>query len=154
MIGSALARGPDAIRGMIGATLNGTLQWLLRDRQASLEDRRTCPDFGPPDLVGKTSQALGLSRQPNVGPFLATELRFHAQRMLPDLKAWEANLVSTVRRSRSWFQPIASRTTRRWACARRSCSRKLVMSVGSKFEQRLARRWPCWLTLRARSLLN
>ena len=32
-IGSALAQGPDAIRGMIGATLNGTFQWLLRDRQ-------------------------------------------------------------------------------------------------------------------------
>ena len=89
-IGSALAQGPDAIRGMIGATLNGTLPMAAPRPPARLKIGEPAPDFGLPDLAGKTVKLSDFRGSPTLVLFWRPSCGFCA-RMLPDLKAWEAN---------------------------------------------------------------
>jgi peroxiredoxin/uncharacterized membrane protein YphA (DoxX/SURF4 family) len=89
-IGSALAQGPDAIRGMIGATLNGTLPMAAPRPPASLKIGEPAPDFSLPDLAGKTVKLSDFRGSPTLVLFWRPSCGFCA-RMLPDLKAWEAN---------------------------------------------------------------
>jgi peroxiredoxin/uncharacterized membrane protein YphA (DoxX/SURF4 family) len=89
-IGSALAQGPDAIRGMIGATLNGKLPMAAPRPPASLKIGERAPDFGLPDLAGKTVKLSDFRGSPTLVLFWRPSCGFCA-RMLPDLKAWEAN---------------------------------------------------------------
>jgi len=89
-IGSALAQGPDAIRGMIGATLNGKLPMAAPRPPASLKIGEPAPDFSLPDLAGKTVKLSNFRGTPTLVLFWRPSCGFCA-RMLPDLKAWEAN---------------------------------------------------------------
>jgi len=89
-IGSTLAQGPDAIRGMIGATLNDTLPMAAPRRPASLKIGEPAPDFGLPDLADKTVKLSDFRGSPTLVLFWRPSCGFCA-RMLPDLKAWEAN---------------------------------------------------------------
>src|SRR4029077_16867891 len=89
-IGSALAQGPDAIRGMIGATLNGKLPMAAPRPPASLKIGEPAPDFSLPDLAGKTVKLSDFRGSPTLVLFWRPSCGFCA-RMLPDLKAWEAN---------------------------------------------------------------
>jgi peroxiredoxin/uncharacterized membrane protein YphA (DoxX/SURF4 family) len=89
-IGSALAQGPDAIRGMIGATLNGALPMAAPRPPASLKIGEPAPDFGLPNLAGKTVKLSDFRGSPTLVLFWRPSCGFCA-RMLPDLKAWEAN---------------------------------------------------------------
>jgi thiol-disulfide isomerase/thioredoxin len=89
-IGSALAQGPDAIRGMIGATLNGTLPMAAPRPPASLKIGEPAPDFGLPDLAGKAIKLSDFRGSPTLVLFWRPSCGFCA-RMLPDLKALETN---------------------------------------------------------------
>jgi peroxiredoxin/uncharacterized membrane protein YphA (DoxX/SURF4 family) len=89
-IGSALAQGPDAIRGMIGATLNGTLPKAAPRPPASLKIGEPAPDFSLPNLAGKAVKLSDFRGSPTLILFWRPSCGFCA-RMLPDLKAWEAN---------------------------------------------------------------
>jgi peroxiredoxin/uncharacterized membrane protein YphA (DoxX/SURF4 family) len=89
-IGSALAQGPDAIRGIIGAMLNGTLPMAAPRPPASLKIGEPAPDFSLPDLAGETVKLSDLRGSPTLVLFWRPSCGFCA-RMLPDLKAWETN---------------------------------------------------------------
>jgi peroxiredoxin len=89
-IGSALAQGPEAIRGMIGATLNGTLPMAAPRPPASLKIGEPAPDFSLPNLAGKAVKLSDFRGSPTLILFWRPSCGFCA-RMLPDLKAWEAN---------------------------------------------------------------
>jgi peroxiredoxin len=89
-IGSALAQGPEAIRGMIGATLSGTLPMAAPRPPASLKIGEPAPDFSLPNLAGKAVKLSDFRGSPTLILFWRPSCGFCA-RMLPDLKAWEAN---------------------------------------------------------------
>jgi peroxiredoxin/uncharacterized membrane protein YphA (DoxX/SURF4 family) len=98
-IGSPLAQGPDAIRALVTATLNGTLPMTARNGQeAPVAPRPSprpkigepAPDFSLPDLAGKTVRLSGFRGSPTLVLFWRPSCGF-CERMLPDLKAWETN---------------------------------------------------------------
>jgi peroxiredoxin len=89
-IGSTLAQGPDAIRALIGATLNGTLPMTAPRPPASLKIGEPAPDFSLPDLAGKTVKLSDFRGSKTLLLFWRPSCGFCA-RMLPDLKAWEEN---------------------------------------------------------------
>src|SRR5262249_22333939 len=89
-IGSAVAQGPDAIRGIIGATLNGKLPMAAPRPPASLKIGEPAPEFSRPDLAGQPVNLSDFRGSTSLVLFWRPSCGFCA-RMLPDLKAWEAN---------------------------------------------------------------
>jgi peroxiredoxin/uncharacterized membrane protein YphA (DoxX/SURF4 family) len=96
-IGSAVAQGADAIRGLIAGILNGTLP-IGAPQPAAAAPRapagpkigERAPDFSLPDLAGKTVKLSDFRGSPTLVLFWRPSCGFCA-RMLPDLKAWETN---------------------------------------------------------------
>jgi thiol-disulfide isomerase/thioredoxin len=89
-IGSALAQGPDQIRGLITAALNGTLPPPPAPRPPALKVGEPAPDFSLPDLAGKTVKLSDFRGKPALVLFWRPSCGYCAK-MLPDLKAWEVN---------------------------------------------------------------
>jgi peroxiredoxin len=89
-IGSALAQGADEIRGLITAAFNGALQPPPAPRPPALEVGEQAPDFSLPDLDGKTVKLSDFRGKAALVLFWRPSCGFCAK-MLPDLKAWEAN---------------------------------------------------------------
>jgi len=85
-IGSPVAQGADAIRGLITATLNPPAP----PRPPGLKVGERAPDFSLPNLAGKTVKLSDFRGSPTLVLFWRPSCGFCA-RMLPDLKAWEEN---------------------------------------------------------------
>jgi peroxiredoxin len=98
MIGSPLAQCSDAIRALVSATLNGNVPTAQNGQAAAAAPRppagpkigEPAPDFSLPDLKGKTVKLSDFRGSPTLVLFWRPSCGFCA-RMLPDLKAWEAN---------------------------------------------------------------
>ncbi len=105
-IGSPPARGADAIRALIATTLNpAVLNTLPMAAAANGNEKRvitapqppagpkmgdSAPDFSLPDLSGHTVHLADFRGNTTLLLFWRPSCGF-CQRMLPDLKAWEAN---------------------------------------------------------------
>jgi peroxiredoxin len=92
-IGSPVAQGVDAIRGLISATLNGTLPMAPAQPARpppGLKIGEPAPDFSLPDLAGQTLRLSDFRGNRTLVLFWRPSCGFCA-RMLPDLKAWETN---------------------------------------------------------------
>jgi peroxiredoxin/uncharacterized membrane protein YphA (DoxX/SURF4 family) len=102
-IGSSLAQGADAIRALIDKTLNpavlDTLPLAAQGNGAVAAPRppagpkigEPAPDFSLPDLSGQTVHLSDFRGSTTLVLFWRPSCGF-CQRMLPDLKAWEAHL--------------------------------------------------------------
>lgn len=92
-IGSPVAQGADAIRGLISAMLNGTLPMAPAQPARpppGLKIGEPAPDFSLPNLVGKNVRLSDFRGSSTLVLFWRPSCGFCA-RMLPDLKAWETN---------------------------------------------------------------
>jgi methylamine dehydrogenase accessory protein MauD len=101
-IGSPLAQGADAIRALLEQTLNpagpGTLPMAAQGNGHAAAPRPSAgpkvgepaPDFSLPDLVGKAVHLSDFRGSTTLVLFWRPSCGF-CQRMLDDLKAWEAN---------------------------------------------------------------
>jgi peroxiredoxin/uncharacterized membrane protein YphA (DoxX/SURF4 family) len=92
-IGSPVAQGADAIRGLISAMLNGTLPMAPAQPARpppGLKIGEPAPDFSLPNLAGQTLRLSDFRGRPTLVLFWRPSCGFCA-RMLPDLKAWETN---------------------------------------------------------------
>jgi peroxiredoxin/uncharacterized membrane protein YphA (DoxX/SURF4 family) len=93
-IGSAVAQGADAIRALITTTLNppaAAPPTAVAPRPpAGLKIGERAPDFSLPNLAGKTVKLSDFRGSPTLLLFWRPSCGF-CERMLPDLKAWEAN---------------------------------------------------------------
>ena len=87
-IGSAVAQGSDAIRALITTTL--TPPAAAPRPPAGLKIGERAPDFSLPNLAGKTVKLSDFRGSPTLVLFWRPSCGF-CERMLPDLKAWEAN---------------------------------------------------------------
>jgi peroxiredoxin len=90
-IGSPIAQGADAIRGLISAILNGTLPMTPAQPARpppGLKIGEPAPDFSLPDLAGQTLRLSDFRGSRTLVLFWRPSCGFCA-RMLPDLKAWE-----------------------------------------------------------------
>ena len=93
-IGSAVAQGADAIRALITSTLTppaAAPPTAVAPRPpAGLKIGERAPDFSLPNLAGKTVKLSDFRGSPTLVLFWRPSCGF-CERMLPDLKAWEAN---------------------------------------------------------------
>src|SRR6266536_298612 len=101
-IGSPLAQGADAIRALIDQALNpigpDTLPMAAQGNGHRAAPRppagpkvgEVAPDFSLPDLAGQTVHLSDIRGSPTLLLFWRPSCGF-CQRMLPDLKAWEAS---------------------------------------------------------------
>jgi len=87
-IASPLAQGPDAIRALITTTLNPSA--ASPRPPAGPKIGEPAPDFGLPDLAGKTVRLSDFRGSPTLVLFWRPSCGF-CERMLPNLKAWETN---------------------------------------------------------------
>ena len=87
-IGSAVAQGADAIRALVTTTLNPPA--AAPRAPAGLKIGERAPDFSLPNLAGKTVKLSDFRGSPTLVLFWRPSCGF-CERMLPDLKAWEAN---------------------------------------------------------------
>ena len=98
MVGSPVAQGADAIRALVTATLNGPVPTAQNGQAAAAAPRppaglkigEPAPDFGLPDLKGKTVKLSDFRGNPTLVLFWRPSCGF-CERMLPNLKAWEKN---------------------------------------------------------------
>ena len=105
-IGSPLAHGADAIRTLVDKTLNASVPGTLPMAAAANGNQKrvitvprppaspkmgdSAPDFSLPDLSGHTVHLADFRGNTTLVLFWRPSCGF-CQRMLPDLKAWEAN---------------------------------------------------------------
>jgi peroxiredoxin len=87
-IGSPVAQGADAIRALIATTVSANAAAAAPRPPAGLKIGEPAPDFGLPDLAGKTVKLSDFRGKPTLVLFWRPSCGF-CSRMLPDLKAWE-----------------------------------------------------------------
>ena len=87
-IATPLAQGADAIRALITSTLNPPA--AAPRAPAGPKIGEPAPDFGLPDLAGKTVKLSDFKGNRTLVLFWRPSCGF-CERMLPDLKTWEKN---------------------------------------------------------------
>ena len=92
-IGSPLAQGADAIRALIATTLSAKPAAVAQPAPPGLKIGEPAPDFSLPDLAGKKVKLSDFRGNLTLLLFWRPSCGFCA-RMLPDLKAWEANATN------------------------------------------------------------